>query len=59
MYFVSTGTHKSNRGWTPLHLAAYFGHKEVVKMLLEVCVWQVSNHLRQLLSAHSVRIQEF
>lgn len=22
-------------GWTPLHLATYFGHKEVVRALLE------------------------
>merc|ERR1719494_116550 len=29
------GKHKSNYGWTPLHLAAYFGHKEVVDALLK------------------------
>ncbi|XP_029634778.1 oxysterol-binding protein-related protein 1 isoform X3 [Octopus sinensis] len=29
------GTRRSNRGWSPLHLAAYFGHTEVVKQLLE------------------------
>ncbi|XP_053383205.1 oxysterol-binding protein-related protein 1-like isoform X3 [Mercenaria mercenaria] len=29
------GTQKSNRGWTSLHLASYFGHSEVVKILLE------------------------
>lgn len=30
------GKHKSNRAWTALHLASYFGHLEVVKLLLEV-----------------------
>ena len=34
--FVSIGKSKSNQGWTPLHLAAYFGHKNVVQVLLEV-----------------------
>uniref|UniRef100_A0A3P9M1Z5 Oxysterol binding protein-like 1A n=1 Tax=Oryzias latipes TaxID=8090 RepID=A0A3P9M1Z5_ORYLA len=29
------GKSKSNLGWTPLHLACYFGHKEVVKELLK------------------------
>lgn len=29
------GKSKSNQGWTPLHLAAYFGHKNVVQVLLE------------------------
>ncbi|XP_062598482.1 oxysterol-binding protein-related protein 1-like, partial [Saccostrea cucullata] len=29
------GNQKFNRGWTSLHLAAYFGHKNVVKILLE------------------------
>uniref|UniRef100_A0A2C9KC96 Oxysterol-binding protein n=1 Tax=Biomphalaria glabrata TaxID=6526 RepID=A0A2C9KC96_BIOGL len=29
------GTHKSNRGWTALHLASYFGHTSVVRVLLE------------------------
>ncbi|XP_076437583.1 oxysterol-binding protein-related protein 1-like [Babylonia areolata] len=29
------GNKKSNRGWTPLHLAAYFGHGAVVRTLLE------------------------
>lgn len=28
------GQSKSNLGWTPLHLATYFGHKEVVEQLL-------------------------
>ena len=30
------GKHKSNLGWSPLHLAAYFGHKNVVEELLKV-----------------------
>ena len=34
---LSLGKSKSNQGWTPLHLAAYFGHKNVVQVLLEVC----------------------
>ncbi|XP_028299862.1 oxysterol-binding protein-related protein 1 isoform X3 [Gouania willdenowi] len=29
------GKSKSNLGWTPLHLACYFGHKSVVEELLE------------------------
>ncbi|XP_060631160.2 oxysterol-binding protein-related protein 1 isoform X1 [Anolis sagrei] len=29
------GTSKSNLGWTPLHLACYFGHTSVVKDLLK------------------------
>lgn len=28
------GQSKSNLGWTPLHLATYFGHKDVVEQLL-------------------------
>ncbi|XP_066917849.1 oxysterol-binding protein-related protein 1-like [Clytia hemisphaerica] len=28
------GKHKSNLGWSPLHLAAYFGHIDVVEELL-------------------------
>lgn len=29
------GRSKSNLGWTPLHLACYFGHKQVVQDLLK------------------------
>ncbi|KAI5749645.1 hypothetical protein M8J76_008959 [Diaphorina citri] len=29
------GESKSNLGWTPLHLASYFGHKSVVEFLLD------------------------
>lgn len=29
------GKKKNNHGWTPLHLSCYFGHYEVVKILLE------------------------
>ncbi|KAG7310362.1 hypothetical protein JYU34_003135 [Plutella xylostella] len=29
------GQSKSNLGWTPLHLATYFGHADVVRALLE------------------------
>ncbi|CAB3241146.1 unnamed protein product [Arctia plantaginis] len=29
------GKNKTNLGWTPLHLATYFGHTEVVRALLE------------------------
>ncbi|XP_040210015.1 oxysterol-binding protein-related protein 1 isoform X2 [Rana temporaria] len=36
------GKRKSNLGWTPLHLACYFGHREVVEELLkagaDICV---------------------
>ena len=35
-----SGNQKFNKGWTSLHLAAYFGHTEVVKILLEVGVFQ-------------------
>ena len=30
------GQNKANLGWTPLHLATYFGHTDVVTILLEV-----------------------
>ncbi|OWF39549.1 Oxysterol-binding protein-related protein 1 [Mizuhopecten yessoensis] len=30
-----TGNSKANRGWTALHLATYFGHTGVVRVLLE------------------------
>ncbi|XP_057309059.1 oxysterol-binding protein-related protein 1-like [Hydractinia symbiolongicarpus] len=29
------GKHKSNLGWSPLHLATYFGHQDVVEELLQ------------------------
>lgn len=29
-----TGKSKSNFGWTPLHLASYFGHRDVMEVLL-------------------------
>ncbi|XP_023244385.1 oxysterol-binding protein-related protein 1-like [Centruroides sculpturatus] len=29
------GKQKSNHGWTPLHLAAYFGHREVAEYLIK------------------------
>uniref|UniRef100_A0A4W3HCP5 Uncharacterized protein n=1 Tax=Callorhinchus milii TaxID=7868 RepID=A0A4W3HCP5_CALMI len=32
------GRSKSNLGWTPLHLACYFGHKHVVEELLKAGV---------------------
>ncbi|CAH2102105.1 unnamed protein product [Euphydryas editha] len=32
------GKSKSNLGWTPLHLATYFGHKDVVEVLLDAGV---------------------
>jgi len=30
------GKQKANKGWGALHLASYFGHTEVVKLLIEV-----------------------
>lgn len=30
-----SGRSKTNLGWTPLHLATYFGHVDVVNILLE------------------------
>ena len=33
---LSVGKSKANQGWTPLHLASYFGHCNVAKALLEV-----------------------
>ncbi|KAK7058765.1 Oxysterol-binding protein-related protein 1, partial [Halocaridina rubra] len=29
------GKTKSNQGWTPLHLASYFGHRDCVELLLQ------------------------
>lgn len=37
--FPFLGRSKSNLGWTPLHLACYFGHKQVVEDLLKVLLW--------------------
>ncbi|KAK3088768.1 hypothetical protein FSP39_023560 [Pinctada imbricata] len=33
-----TGQQKSNRGWSALHLAAYFGHLNIVQLLLQEVV---------------------
>lgn len=33
--FPYTGKSKSNHGWTPLHLASYFGHKSMMELLLD------------------------
>ena len=32
---VHIGRAKSNQGWTPLHLATYFGHAQMVQLLLD------------------------
>ena len=32
---MDTGKTKSNQGWTPLHLASYFGHRDVAEVLLQ------------------------
>jgi len=39
------GNTKANRGWTPLHLAAYFGYLDTVKHLMQVSLatWTLSN----------------
>lgn len=36
VFYYFSGKKKSNLGWTPLHLASYFGHKDVVEELLKV-----------------------
>lgn len=41
------GKTKSNLGWSPLHLATYFGHKEVVHHLLEVCILGHTTFLKE------------
>lgn len=33
-WFFFVGESKANFGWTPLHLASYFGHKNVAEVLL-------------------------
>ena len=38
-FFFFLGRSKSNLGWTPLHLACYFGHRQVVQDLLKVFLW--------------------
>ena len=30
------GNQKANNGWSPIHLASYFGHADVLKLLLNV-----------------------
>ena len=42
LFFLTLGRSKANQGWTPLHLAAYFGHSSVVKALLEVRLQKVN-----------------
>lgn len=36
LFKSSAGQNKSNLGWSPLHLAAYFGHEKVAEALLTV-----------------------
>ena len=36
---AALGRIKSNLGWSPLHLASYFGHHDVVELLLKVSYW--------------------
>ena len=33
---IIIGEQKSNHGWTPLHLACYFGHESIVELLIKV-----------------------
>ena len=58
--FFSVGRSKANQGWTPLHLASYFGHKNVVKALLEVSQISLCNfrHVRCSSVGHWLQIIE-